>query len=73
MRWCVCVCVLAGGSVYREAGWEEVMQSEGVFAWKCEQWTDALFFTPPTPTHIHTHIHPSPTLTPANTHPSLGE
>lgn len=64
---CVCVSggVGGGGSMYHEAGREEVMQSEGVFAWKCEQWTDAVFFshpssTPHTPTHTHTNRSPTP-------------
>lgn len=32
-----------GSSAYHEAGWE-AMQSEGIFAWKCEQWMDAAVF-----------------------------
>ena len=92
MRVCVCVCVCGcvcasewwcgGRSVYHEVRPEEVMLSEGVFAWKCEQWMDP----PPTHTHTythtptHTHIHSARTHTHTHTHthaslhsPTLGE
>lgn len=46
---CLCVVVFEGGGqrTVRQAGWEEVMQNDSVFAWKCEQWMDSVFSSSP--------------------------